>query len=140
MQENKLNLEEKDERIIARITDDTKEYFERLIDNDYEDNDFIKLQGLNGEFLLKGFYAISKAEGLKNAYYVSYSAKLEGIKMSQLTGSKKSDRDKFDDEEIDTYNAYLDGARVIVKRINGKKCIFADYDLLVYNPKLVIFK
>lgn len=124
------------EFIIARVTDDTANVFIGAIMGEIVEPCKIKLQGFKGEFLQGGFTNIVKAENLKGAYYCEYSEVLEGVKTSQCTGAKDKAPQKFNDYDIDEYNAFFNGAPVLVKRgENGRPQVIASYKLLVYSPK-----
>ena len=121
------------ERIVSRISDNTVSVFKGALNGEIVEPCKIQLQGLKGEFLQGGFTNISKAEGLKNAYYCDYESTLEGVKISQLKNYSKIEFAKFIDNEIDTFNAMLDNTPVRVVRDNGRVLVIANLSLLVYH-------
>ena len=118
---------------IARVCDNSRPTLVLFIEKGVKSENAIQLQGFKQLFLLDNIVSLTKVDGLKNAYYMEYSGVLEGVKVSQLKNYSKIDFAKFIDNEIDSFNAFLDNTAVKVIRDNlGKTQVIASDTILIY--------
>lgn len=118
---------------IARVCDNSKQALTLFIEKGVKSDNAIQLQGYKQLFLLDNIVSLDKADGLKNAYYMQYNGILDGVKVSQLKNYSKIDFAKFIDNEIDSFNAFLDNTAVkVIRDTMGKTQVIASDTILIY--------